>query len=342
MALKTVTIAGGGLAGLALGIGLRRRDVPVTVLEAGAYPRHRVCGEFLSGIQDGQLEELGIRDLLEPGCRPRGTRWFDGDHLLFEGALPEPARGLSRHFLDRALSGRLTQLGGRLETGGRFLGDPAAEGTVLATGRPLRPGTTRGWFGIKAHYRDLPCGADLEVHLGCGAYVGLAAVEDGWVNVTGLFREEARSRDGGNLLENALHRAGLGSLAGRLGRASFRPGSLKGVNRFELGWQPGHGHGIRIGDAAAMIAPVTGNGMSMALQGACLALDPLQCWSRGGCTWAAAAGRVAAEQRRMFGRRLACAALLQRFLMAGWTRRICGRAVRRGWVSFDTLYRLVR
>src|ERR1035441_4912314 len=34
------------LLGLTLGIGLRQRGIPVTVLEAGHYPRHRVCGEF--------------------------------------------------------------------------------------------------------------------------------------------------------------------------------------------------------------------------------------------------------------------------------------------------------
>ena len=44
-----LTIVGGGLAGLTLGIGLRQRGVPVTVYEAGRYPRHRVCGEFISG-----------------------------------------------------------------------------------------------------------------------------------------------------------------------------------------------------------------------------------------------------------------------------------------------------
>ena len=39
---RTVTIIGGGLAGLTLGLALRQRDVPVTVCEAGTYPRHRV------------------------------------------------------------------------------------------------------------------------------------------------------------------------------------------------------------------------------------------------------------------------------------------------------------
>ena len=47
-----LTIAGGGLAGLSLAIALRRHGVDVTVYEAGNYPRHRVCGEFISGVAE--------------------------------------------------------------------------------------------------------------------------------------------------------------------------------------------------------------------------------------------------------------------------------------------------
>ena len=51
-----LTIAGGGLAGLSLGIALRSRGVPVRVIEAASYPRHRVCGEFISAIADVELD----------------------------------------------------------------------------------------------------------------------------------------------------------------------------------------------------------------------------------------------------------------------------------------------
>ena len=48
--LAPIEIIGGGLAGLSLGLALRRGGVPVTLHEAGEYPRHRVCGEFITGL----------------------------------------------------------------------------------------------------------------------------------------------------------------------------------------------------------------------------------------------------------------------------------------------------
>src|ERR1039458_5594216 len=61
-AAKPITIVGGGLAGLTLGIGLRQQGIPITVWEAGHYPRHRVCGEFISGRGQDVLTRLGLRD----------------------------------------------------------------------------------------------------------------------------------------------------------------------------------------------------------------------------------------------------------------------------------------
>ena len=58
--MKPITIVGGGLAGLTLGIGLRQRGVPVTIWEAGRYPRHRVCGEFISGNGQAVLDTAWI------------------------------------------------------------------------------------------------------------------------------------------------------------------------------------------------------------------------------------------------------------------------------------------
>ena len=70
---KTVTIIGGGLAGLTLGIGLRQKKIPVTIHEARRYPHHRVCGEFISGRGLGTLARLGLRPLLEQVGAVRAT-----------------------------------------------------------------------------------------------------------------------------------------------------------------------------------------------------------------------------------------------------------------------------
>jgi menaquinone-9 beta-reductase len=93
-----ITIVGGGLAGLTLGIGLRQRGVPVAVWEAGRYPRHRVCGEFISGRGQGSLARLGLLD----GLRNAGAgaavsaAFFDGQRRLAAHPLPEAALCVSR------------------------------------------------------------------------------------------------------------------------------------------------------------------------------------------------------------------------------------------------------
>ncbi len=70
-----------------------------------------------------------------------------------------------------------------------------------------------------------------------------------------------------------------------------------------------------IGDALTMIAPLTGNGMSMAFESAALAVGPLEAYSRGALAWEEARRKIAEDcdmifQRRLrWGRRLQAAAL---------------------------------
>src|SRR5262245_65586909 len=102
--MKPITIIGGGVAGLSLGLGLRQRSIPVRVLEAGEYPRHRVCGEFLSGSGVETLDRLGLLRSLESGdaVAGRSVAFFDGGRCLGTRALPTQALCISRHVLDSA------------------------------------------------------------------------------------------------------------------------------------------------------------------------------------------------------------------------------------------------
>ena len=181
-AMKPITIAGGGLAGLTLGIGLRQRGVPAALWEAGHYPRHRVCGEFICGRGQETLARLGLRELLErAGAVGADTAAFFSATQSTR-PLPLPARAicLSRFTLDAALAEKFRELGGELREGKRRRDEDVGEGVVRATGRRLQ--TEEGgarWFGLKAHASNVPLTADLEMHVSPRGYVGLCRVNGG-------------------------------------------------------------------------------------------------------------------------------------------------------------------
>ena len=82
-----ITIVGGGLAGLSSGIALRRRGVPVNLHEAGVYPRHRVCGEFISGVSQCTFDSLGIGEIFDDAKEHRSTAWFFRDRRILSTRL---------------------------------------------------------------------------------------------------------------------------------------------------------------------------------------------------------------------------------------------------------------
>ena len=310
---REITIAGGGLAGLSLAIALRRRDVPVTVLEAGSYPRHRVCGEFISGVTGGTLGNLGILDLFDNARRHSTLAWHERGKLLHRNTLPEPALGISRHDLDERLRLRFEDLGGHLETNTRAKPEPA-DGLVWAAGRRPRNGQ---WIGLKAHVRAIPMSSDLEMHAGRNGYAGLAGVEDGWVNVCGLFKiDRAIEAKGPELFAAYLEEGGNKALASQLRESEWREGSFSAVAGFELGKQPEVPGLLCLGDAESMIPPFTGNGMSMAFQAAEAAVHPLAEWAAGAACWDSTRSAITVALKKRFSRRLSTALFLHRVLLS--------------------------
>ena len=305
---RTITIVGGGLAGLTLGIGLRQGNVPVVIWEAGAYPRHRVCGEFVSGRGLETLQRLGLMDaLMRRGARPAHTAtfYYSGGRRAARD-LPKPAVCLSRFALDALLADVFRGLGGELRWGERWSGTFCREGVVCATGR--RAQTRKGdwhWYGLKAHVKNIPLAADLEMHFGRNGYVGLCQLSDGKVNVCGLFRRKNRDSPLPQDLATRFSADGSTTLTERLGRAEWDQGSLCAIGGLLFHRDISQSAGVcRLGDAFVMIAPVTGNGMSMAFESAELALEPLRRYAQGCLGWDAACGWVRRSCCATFGRRL--------------------------------------
>lgn len=314
--MKPVVIVGGGLAGLTLGIGLRQVGVPVTLHEAGSYPRHRVCGEFISGRGQVVLNRLGLLPLLEScGMRPAQTAaWFQsGRSSAIRSDLPEPAWCVSRHPLDLRLAEEFVRLGGRLEQRHRWTGATNDEGIVMASGRRLQTsGDGWRWWALKAHVTHITMEADLEMHLEPNGYVGLCRLSDGIVNVCGLFRSHGPQPDLAQTWRHRLQGSQHSVLHSRLKDATFLDGTFASVAGIALQPQKAMDQGeVRIGDALTLIPPVSGNGMSMALESAQLAVDPIRSFSQSECSWTESQHRVAQACDATFSRRLRWAGRLQ-------------------------------
>ncbi len=318
-AKKDITIVGGGLAGLTLGIGLRQRSVPVTVWEAGHYPRHRVCGEFISGKGQETLARLDLRDkIFAAGAIPARTTAFFSPHTASAiRELSEPALSVSRYALDALLAAQFRQLGGELREKERWRGTEFSEGMVRASGRRVQP-VVDGWrwFGLKVHARNVPLVADLEMHLAATSYLGISRLKDGEVNICGLFRRPAAATGDGPSHWQETLRGVEGSLRHqRLDNAVFDEESFCSVAGLSL--EPQRAVKSReccVGDTITMIPPVTGNGMSMAFESAEIATEPLAKYSSGEMTWAEAQQTIAQLCDEAFAQRLAWAGWLQRMM----------------------------
>ena len=315
---KPITIVGGGLAGLTLGIGLRQYNVPVTLYEAGNYPRHRVCGEFISGRGQATLNRLGLQGLFTHGgaVAARTMAFFSATRSTPPRPLPSVATCFSRYNLDTALAKKFRELGGDLVTGQRFNRE-FSEGTVRATGRRARVEENGArWLGLKIHARNVPLSADLEMHVSRAGYVGLCKVNDGEVNICGLFRKRTGENSSAKPGPDWLRGPAGSLLRQRLATAQFDDASFCAIAGLSLQPHSAAGHSeICVGDSVTMIPPVTGNGMSMAFESAELALSPLAAWSRGQLSWLAARQKIADDCDAVFARRLAWAKWLQRLIL---------------------------
>jgi flavin-dependent dehydrogenase len=337
--MRPLTIIGGGLAGLALGAAAQRKGMAVTVHEAGTLPRHRVCGEFLCGKGARVLQQLGLSEVLAGARVHRSTQWQVRGRQVLRRDLPEPALGLSRFLLDERLANVLRAAGGEVVLRSRIAADKLSHGWVCCSGRPAN---ASDWIGLKFHCSGFSTQADLELHVAKGGYVGLSAIEAGQVNVCALVRRDpALQASGKDLLQQWMRHSGQSRLAARLADAEVVEGSHVGVAGIRFCRIPQQNDGVmRLGDAWSVIPPFTGNGMSMALESAAIALPWVERYCNHGMGWSDACGEVHDALLDAFGRRLRAARMLHPLLQYPAGHTLLSAFSRSGLLPFRMLYKL--
>jgi flavin-dependent dehydrogenase len=295
-------IIGGGPAGSAAAIAMARAGRDVTLIERSASATDKVCGDFVSAEAITAMTDCGL-DLSALAPAPiRHVRLIHGGRMA-TARLPFPALGLTRRALDEALLRHAEDCGTTVLRGHYVRGlDPngsslgircaslgplEAKAVFLATGKHnLRgiPRTARssGLLGLKMYYTLAPgqsaaLRGHVELVLFPGGYAGLQPVEGGRAVLCALL-PVGRLNSLEALVRDCPH------LASRLAGAQpllDRPLAIAGLPfGYVHAGLPDEPPGLfRLGDQAAVIASLTGDGVALALASGTLAA---RTWLGGG------------------------------------------------------------
>ena len=314
-------VIGGGPAGSIAALRLARRGMRTLLVERSQEGHDPVCGGFVSADALRLLQLAGVDTEALGGHRVGRMRFHVGTRSL-ETALPFPAIGLSRQRLDAVLIEAARSAGATVEFGrtARALGmrtvsfadgeTMAADAIFLATGKlnlrgADRPGESAfgtAKVGLRRTLKpDRNCVAALagaiELHLFADGYAGLVLQEDSNVNLC-LSVAAQRLRDAGGSPDKLL--AAIFEEAPLLGERLIGATPIRGwrsIARIPYGWRARHtAPGIfRIGDQAAVIASLAGDGIAIAVASATAASNALL---RGGPEAAPAYQREFARRAR--------------------------------------------
>jgi flavin-dependent dehydrogenase len=297
--MPRAAIIGAGPAGSVAAILLARAGWSVTVIEQHTFPRDKVCGECVSDLGIDVLRQLGLMGSFAAlgSIELKRTHFHAPNGSSMELPLRRSMLGISRMRFDQFLLDEAAAIGALISIPVRCEAIRAgvltvrdlrsnrcdtheADWILLADGKgallPRRSQPT-GDFGVKAHFEGVDGPRDaIELFGVRGSYGGLAPIEDGRWNWAFsipkqmiLDHEADLDRISGQLLaENR-------SLLRRMRNARRCSGWLAApLPRFGVtnDWPAGI---IPLGNAAAAIEPIGGEGIGLAMHSAALAAQAL-------------------------------------------------------------------
>ena len=298
-----LSIIGGGLAGLTLAIQLADEGYSCILFEKNKYPFHKVCGEYISMESWNFIERLGL-NLSEMGL-PKISRLHvsSPSGKLLKHKLALGGFGISRYVLDSRLSEMAKSKGVQVfddcrvsdvkfndqqftivSSKGNFYSEicVGAWGKKSNLDNKLRcvpPSVTpamslflaektRNYVGIKYHVNiDFPNDL-IELHNFENGYCGISKIEDNKYCLCYLTDSENLKSNNGDIKkmeEKILFQNPI--LKKYFEEAEFLFEEPLAISQIKIGYKSAVENNIlMLGDTAGNIAPLCGNGMSMAMK----------------------------------------------------------------------------
>lgn len=337
-----IAIIGGGLAGLAASIQLSRQGYRVALFEKEAYPFHKVCGEYISLESWDFLIALGVT--LDQLNLPRidTLRLTAPNGAQLTTKLPLGGFGISRYLLDCSLA-KLAQhnkvsLFQKTKVDDVVAGEAyqlmVADKTVTAKvvcgsfgkrsnldvkwNRPFvqqQNSRLNNYVGVKYHIKTAWPEHIIGLHNFKDGYCGISRVEDGKYCLCYMTKAQNLKDSGNNihqmqndvLFQNQhLKEIFLNSTILQEFPVTISQISFSEKTKAEKGM-------LMLGDAAGMITPLCGNGMSIALHTSKIAATLIDHFLQGKISSDDLTNQYHRQWQQNFAARLRTGRLLQSF-----------------------------
>lgn len=296
-----ITIIGAGLAGLTAGIHLSKLGISVTIIEKYDFPKHKVCGEYISNEVLSYFDYLDIQlSDLKPTTITK-LQFSTTDGTSINTKLPLGGFGVSRYELDfylykkaiangcKFLKNEVTNISFNKEkftittSNGTFL---EADFLIGAFGKRSNIDLLLNrnfikqkspWLAVKAHYSGEFPNDLVGLHNFKGGYCGVSKVENNIINICYLteyasFKEHKNINDFQNLI--VKQNPHLNKIFKNSKLLFEKPLTISQISFEEK--LAVENHILMIGDTAGLIHPLCGNGMAMAIHSAKLVSELIE------------------------------------------------------------------
>lgn len=288
-----VVIIGGGLAGLTCGIHLSKMKLQVILIEKNEFPKHKVCGEYVSNEIKPYLYwlDLKIQDLNPVAITQLELAAPNGK--LTHCDLPLGGFGLSRYTLDYHLYKKA------IENGCEIIHDTVddinfKDDLFTITTSELKTFVTHitvgafgkrsnfdqklhrkfilkkaPWLAVKSHYKGEFPNNLIGLYNFEGGYCGVSKVENNIINICYLvhFDSFKKYKNIDDFQVNIIYKNPcLKEIFTNSTSLFEKPLTISQISFEEK--TAIENHILMIGDSAGLIQPLCGNGMAMAIHSA--------------------------------------------------------------------------